>query len=732
MSSELLSSLTGAVLAALPHGVLVLDDERVIVLANAAAETILERPASQLAGVRLDDVVVADARARLEGYWPRLLAQGAATAELGVVYSDGSRHAFDIEGRAAIAPGRHLLAIKDVTIRAQRDTALRDAELAGGTGRWHWDPAVARPQLSDGIYHLLGVDPDRVSEMRMDDIFGPAAMAQIAEAGRRSLQTGESFELDVEYRTADGRERWALFRGGPDHSPAFAGRGLRGTFTDITERKLAQEGLRLAAHDLREAQRLAHVGSWTMDLASGVTEWSDELFRIFGLEPGSPVPSEEEQRACFQPHEWAERKERIAHAIATGMACTMPATIRRPDGTVRNIVATGEPFRGPSGAVERLRVTVVDVTDVSELVAALGSSEAGYRTLVEEMDAIVYLSNMRTGIDWCSDKAREILGYPPELLAQPGFWLSLVVDEDQERMAAFWADIENIDATDAVYRMRRADGHQLWIEERWRPVLDPDGAVERWCAIVTDITRRRASDEALMRAERLDAVSRLAAAAAHDFGNVLMAIGMAHSELEDHVGPDDEAAPAVQSIGTAVDRGSSLARQLLAYGRDSSEGDPEVVEPVEMVTAMQPLLRGVAVPSRVEVALAPVGRVLVRRRALEQALLNLVINARDAMTPRGGHVSVATSEEDVPDDADLGLRAGRYVVVTVHDDGPGMPPEVLARALEPFFTTKENGTGLGLAGVQAAMHKAGGSVRIASAPGAGCRIDLLLPRLADA
>ncbi len=732
MTPPQLPALADAILAALGEAVLVVDDDRRIVFANPAACDILARDRTALEGHRLDDVVGREALERLDGFWEALHAAGAAHGDLEARYADGTVRAFEVMATASILQGHHLLSVHESTRRMEHDAILRDAELAGQTGTWRWEPGAAYPELSPGLSHLLGGADGEGMPGDMGHVFPSGTARRIMEAGFLSLESGEPFELDAEYRAGDGSLRWAIFRGAPEMDETGRFVALRGSLTDITSRLQAEDLLQRLATDLQEAQRLAHVGSWTHDVTSGRTTWSDEMFRIFGLEPAGEPPTDEGQRRFFDPVTWADHERRIVHALATGEPYSIAATIRRDDGTTRSVVATGAPFRGRTGAIEGIRVTVMDVTEAQELVAALESSEARYRTLIDEIDGIVYLSDLRTGVDFCSDKVRDILGYEPEQMVQEAFWHGLVVEEDRDRMAAFWGDVANIEVSDARYRMRRADGRIIWVEERWRPVLGPDGAPARWCAIVTDVTHRRASEEALSRAERLDAVGRLAAAAAHDFGNVLMAIGMAQGELATLTPEGDERYVEVAAIGEAVRRGTSLTRQMLAFGRDPGEGEVEVIDPIALTHDMSGMLRSVAVPAELVIAARHVGSVLIRRRSMEQAILNLVINARDALAPRGGRITLSAGTEAFEDDAELGILGGRYLCLTIEDNGPGMTEEVRKRALEPFFTTKEQGTGLGLAGVHAAMRKAGGTVRLRSERGAGARVDLLLPLHAEA
>jgi hypothetical protein len=276
------------------------------------------------------------------------------------------------------------------------------------------------------------------------------------------------------------------------------------------------------------------------------------------------------------------------------------------------------------------------------------------------------------------------------------------------------------------YRMRRADGTVIWVEERWRSIRDADGRLVRWSAVVTDITSRKRLEETLARTDRLEAVSRVAASAAHDFGDVLTAIQFAHGNLADIVPDDDPRVEDVLAIGDAVRHGIQLTKQLLAFGRDRDETEAAPIDVGWLIADLEQILRGVAGTAELGIHVAANGLTRIARSALEQAILNLVINARDAM-PTGGSIRIRVDREQVPVDSGLGIPAGPYLAVAVVDTGCGMPVEVQEKAFEPFYTTKAHGSGIGLPSVYGTMRSVGGTVRMASLAGEGTTVWLLMP-----
>ncbi|MEI7745330.1 MAG: PAS domain S-box protein, partial [Chloroflexota bacterium] len=402
---------------------------------------------------------------------------------------------------------------------------------------------------------------------------------------------------------------------------------------------------------------------------------------------------------------------------------------RRKDGSVHLEATTITPVVGADGRLESYVAVKRDVTEERRAAAVIRASEERYRTLVDEIDAIVWINDRKSGDNYCSGNAADMVGYPVEQLLQPRFWRSLVVPEDLEVLFPIWDTEDPVAANDLPYRVRRADGRIIWVSERWRAVRDEEGQVVRLYGLTTEITRRRQLEDTVARADRLEAVARVTAAAAHDFGNVLQGIRLYQGLLMDRIPATDPAAADVAAIGEAVERGSALARQMLAIGREAPKTDAIPLDPAAVIADLAAMLRAVASPSRLDVAAAGMGFVRIPRSALEQAVLNLVINARDAMAAQPGTITLTMTRETVAPGAGPGVPGGVYIAIRVADDGPGMPSDVLEHALEPFYTTKAHGTGIGLASVYGSARDADGTVHIESSPGAGTTVTILLPWL---
>lgn len=324
-----------------------------------------------------------------------------------------------------------------------------------------------------------------------------------------------------------------------------------------------------------------------------------------------------------------------------------------------------------------------------------------------------------------------IVGYAPSELA--GFPVTeLVFPEDRAEVLAQYARLAaGAPAVEADRRYRRRDGATVWARVSAVAVPGDDGRTECVAALVTDLTALRAAEERFRQAQKMEAVGRLASGVAHDFNNLLTVINGCGELLAEVFPPGDPRGEAMAAIRDAGERAATLTGHLLAFGRASALA-PRVLDLNGVVRHAERLLRrllGAGV--ELATALAPgVCPVRADPTHVEQIVLNLAVNARDAM-PGGGRLTVETGEVvlEAGEPAHPDLPPGRYAQLAVTDTGCGMSDEVKAHLFEPFFTTKEpgRGTGLGLAMVYGAVKQSGGHVGVSSEVGVGTTMRVLLP-----
>jgi two-component system, cell cycle sensor histidine kinase and response regulator CckA len=331
-----------------------------------------------------------------------------------------------------------------------------------------------------------------------------------------------------------------------------------------------------------------------------------------------------------------------------------------------------------------------------------------------------------------------ILGFSDDELAGTSFYDHVHPDDiDTAQQAVKRATATNPGGT-VQYRMRHKDGSWHTIESGASAILNQQGKVEKFVVVNRDVSEQRQLEEKFRQAQKMEAVGRLSGGVAHDFNNLLgVIIGYAEF-LQESLDPENSLRSSVDEILKAGKRAASLTRQLLAFSRQQVL-DPKVLDLNVVVLDMDKMLRRlIGEDIELSTVLGPdLGRLKADQSQLEQVLLNLVVNARDAM-PQGGKLLIDT-QNMMMDDAFVRrypypVQPGPYVCLTVTDSGIGMDAETKARAFEPFFTTKEKGkgTGLGLSTVYGVVKQSGGYIDIYSAPGAGTTFKIYLPRVDDA
>ncbi|HEX2058338.1 MAG TPA: PAS domain S-box protein [Actinomycetota bacterium] len=347
-------------------------------------------------------------------------------------------------------------------------------------------------------------------------------------------------------------------------------------------------------------------------------------------------------------------------------------------------------------------------------------------------------SNIVTDLDGCvtywSPASEKIFGYAAAEAMGRRIVDLAILPEDDELAREVFERIVSGGKWSGEWHIRRRDGELVWIWTSLTPLRDEEGAITGVLGTAVDITQRKSLEAQLLQAQRLESVGQLAGGVAHDFNNLLSVI-MSYAELLlEALDPDDPRREDVTVVLDAGRKGAALTRQLLTFAR-REVSMPRVLDLNEVVKEMERLLsRTLGGGVDLDFSLGDVPPVRVDPGQLEQVVMNLVVNANDAM-PDGGVLRVETSTVTV--DADFGpipgsLRPGSYARLTVTDSGVGMDPEVRERIFEPFYTTKrsDGGTGLGLPTVHGIVTKAGGTIDVYSEPGLGTTLNVYLPAAA--
>ncbi len=485
-------------------------------------------------------------------------------------------------------------------------------------------------------------------------------------------------------------------------------------------------------HLLLTAERVGKTGSYEWDLKTNAVQWSPGLYDLYGVDPRSaPELTFEYAMSFVHPDDRAKIEGNVREVLEGRGRVEILYRITRPDGAPRVLWGHGELGRDAAGSPTHLIGTVRDWSEKTEAETALHASEERYRLLFENAAFGIYRSTVDGRFLAVNPALVAMLGYESEeelLHANIAKDIYLRPEDRQTLIETRYASAGPIDALDVDWR--RKDGTPITVRLRGSRVAGPDG-LDGFTVVAEDVTIRRQLEDQLRQAQKMEGIGRLAGGIAHDFNNILTAITSYSDLLLSDLPAGDAHRGDVEEIQRAAGRAAALTRQLLAFSRQQVLA-PRVLDLDTVVTAMHNMLRRI-IGEDIQLAtdLQATGHVRADPAQLEQVLLNLVVNSRDAMQA-GGRLTIATADRVVGSDGAtrrVPVVPGEYVMLSVIDTGVGMNADTLARAFEPFFTTKPvgAGTGLGLSTVYGVVKQTGGYVLVSSKPGVGTTFDVYLP-----
>jgi two-component system cell cycle sensor histidine kinase/response regulator CckA len=508
---------------------------------------------------------------------------------------------------------------------------------------------------------------------------------------------------------------------------------LRARVVQLEERllQLERSGIEVAgtARDLllSQAERQANLGSWSWNLITNEVTWSPELFRILGYDPDKDRASVEAFFAAIHPEDRQSIRETSKLSIATGTAAPTESRVVRPDGTIREIITDGMPLF-EDGKLVRFVGTILDMTERRAAVRALQRSEL----LLNEAQRVAHVGSwswdqVSDVVEW-SDEFYRIFGVTRAEAPRSRDLFALIVDEDRERVRMEARIAATTGATVSTeFRIRRkTDGAIRHCLVHAQTIRDDTGRMLAFVGTVFDVTERMELELQLRQAQKMEALGRLAGGVAHEFNNLLTVI-LGHAQLLGEGAREER-----RAIVQAAEGAGELTRHLLSFSRQAVRA-PVLVDLDETVAVVGKLATRV-VGKQIQVLVERAERpcpVRADANQLQQVLLNLALNAKDAM-PDGGVLRLRASLQRLDSDRAARIpnaRTGEQVVIEVSDTGVGMDAATRARIFEPFFTTKPagKGTGLGLAIVYGAVRQSGGMIEVESEPGRGTTFRIYLP-----
>lgn len=602
---------------------------------------------------------------------------------------------------------------------------LRRAQAAGGVGLFSVDIVDNIVSGTGEFFRIFGLDPcDSIPAAAFERLVVDDDREIVSNAaGRRAGQS----PLDVEYRVrrADtGEERVIARKAEYEYDADGTPVRLVGVVQDITDRRRIQSALRKSEAQFSTLAQNMPAQVWTAR-ADGMLDWLNERVYVYsGAEPGSLEG--QGWAAIVHPDDLEEADRRWSHSVATGDTYEIEFRLRNGSGGYRWHLGRAMPLFDAEGAISAWIGTNTDIDAQKQAEAAYAQERNRLWTISQDLMLVCDFDGVITAVN---PSAERMLGWSEdEMMGRP--LADFVHPDDMDNTSREVASLNSGTTTFAFenrYRTRAGDYRLL----AWTAVPDHS----RIHAIGRDITEQRAVEEALRQSQKMEAVGQLTGGIAHDFNNLLQGISGSLEIMQNRLaqGRTADLPRWLAGAKTSAERAASLTHRLLAFSRRQPL-DPRPVRANPLVASMEDMLRR-TLGERVELELVLAGGLWLTRcdpNQLESAILNLAINARDAM-PDGGTLTIETCNAHLDTlyaAHERDVKPGQYVCICVTDTGTGMSKETMARAFEPFFTTKPigQGTGLGLSMIYGFTRQSEGYVRIYSEEGKGTTLKLYLPR----
>jgi PAS domain S-box-containing protein len=593
---------------------------------------------------------------------------------------------------------------------------------------------------------LIGRDFGEVMRILWPDRFADEAIRVF----RHTLETGEPYvspgltETRNDTGTIESYE-WQVNR----VTLADGQNGVVCYYFDTTRLRESEEQFKTLANAIPQLAWMANPEGWVY--------WFNHRW----YEYTGATPAQMEGwgwRSAVDPETLPAVQERWAASLANGEPAEMIFPLRGADDVFRRFLTRVQPLKNAEGRVVRWFGTNTDVDELKRAEDALRRSEARFRGMTDTIPQLVWTCAPDGSCNYLSQQWLSYTGAKQDRQLGLG-WAEAIHPEDRDKLLAAWsAAVATSTVFDAEARVRAVDGSYRWFKKRAHPLRDGNGVVMQWFGTSTDIEEIVAARNVLARSrvelerlvaertqelqatqvqlghlQRMDALGQLAGGIAHDFNNVLQAVQSGVQLIKGRIGDPGSIERLSALILQSTGRGATITGRLLAFSRQA-ELRTEVIDASEMLANLREILlhslgAGVSVKVQAEEGLPSL---IADKGQLETVLINLATNARDAMHSQG-RLTLSAAYETCLAERQLNhssnLKPGPYVRLSVSDTGAGMSPEVLAKATEPFFTTKApgRGTGLGLAMARGFAEQSGGGLRIDSTEGQGTTVHLWLP-----
>jgi PAS domain S-box-containing protein len=655
-------------------------------------------------------------------------------------------------GEAAFGRPRKLFGtVQDITERKRSDeerlslshkleesnARLEEAQQVAHLGYWIWDLETNRVTFSNETCRIYGLKPqeDPIDLETIRELIHPDDREYVFENAERAVRDGVSIETEHRVIRPSGEVRIVHSPGDLKRDASRRPYQMFGTCQDITDRKRAEEQLKQTQFYLSEGQRLAHVGSWAFRDSSHY--WSDELYAIYGLDPKSGAPTVEQYLALVHPLDRASTAENIRLMIEERRGFDHVERIIRADGQLRYVrcvavpVIEREVFKGFIG-------TTIDITEQELLTLELRREQAYLAEAQSLTLAGSWACNLVTReIFHSSDENARLYGFDPSQGPIPfdRFYASILPEDEQAIRPKLETAISTGADYDVEFRICRTDGAIRVLRGIGHHSISQD--IGEYVGITMDITDRKNAEKEREKLRQLEAdlahinrvnmMGELAAALAHEIKQPLAAsITSANALLRwlAHDPPDlERARAAADRIEHDANRAADVINSLQSFYKTGTPPKRQIVDVKEIIEEMAVLLRGEADRHSITIHFEFEGEtseIMSDRVQLQQIFMNLMLNAIEAMRETGGELTIRSR-----------IDPESRLIVSISDTGVGLPAESIEQIFDPFHTTKQQGTGMGLTITRSILESYGGRVWATPNQNTGATFHFILPSVTE-
>ena len=653
------------------------------------------------------------------------------------IIEDIGRIVLDDSGNSGILEGT----VQDITERKHTERQLQESEerwkfaLEGaGAGVWDWNIRTDKVYFSEKWIEMLGYHKDEIlgnPEEWYKMVHPDDRKEHYADIQKVIAKQEKYFSNELRVQTKNGSYKWILAQGmitswDKENKPVR----MIGTYTDITERELAKQALQESERYYRAMLNQLNESVMVIDQNYKITDVNQKVLATYDYKT-----EEIKGKHCYEvTHGYKQPCDK------EGELCPLPDVFRtgKPANCLHKHIIKGKqiiwvdivvaPFKDSNGKITHV---IHSTRDISELM--LAQEELSKLTVaIEQSPASVVITDSKGNIEYVNPKFTEVTDYTFEEVKGRNPNVLKSGEHPAKYYKKLWETITKGNTWHGEFHNKKKNGELFWEEATIGPITNEKGEITHFIALKEDITERKDLAQKLAQSQKLESIGQLAGGVAHDFNNLLTIINGYSTIILSKLNEDDPIRKDIKEIFNAGERAGHLTQQLLAFSRKQIIR-PQIVNFNNLISEMEKMLNrligeDIILTTKLDKKLS---YIKVDPGQIDQVIMNLAVNARDAM-PEGGHLTIETTNKTIDNTYSrqhLNAYPGDYVMLSVTDTGTGMNEKTKAKIFEPFFTTKEEGkgTGLGLSTVYGIIKQNNGYIWVYSEPGIGTTFKIYLP-----